>query len=886
MGTATTFAELIANAQSEKVFLAELKLAQFPQNWLPPTSYGITVEDAVCHISHEATNSFFWIEGVDLSTYAGTEGSDTPYRVIITDPNGYKLIAYCGAAGGGEALTGETSPNNTAVSDSQVEANSSTGWWGNKEISSSSPNVGSYHLRFPPYGALTLIYSNGEVPTSGRLKKVAFDIKVVTGGAYAQITKGGSTLLDSATYTNAAYQSKIVYYTQDNSPYNYVSWKNTTTDGEFFIDNVSYQHLTDCPATGLHLISTRNGSTHSVESIDANFNPNAATFTVSIDTSIYSVNFLNETVTLPDGSTEVIRKEIAAVEENGTALTVKTSVAEVAAAASSYYHDTANGILYVHTSGGDSPDNYSILAYFWLYFATKGIVLNSKYYEPYIAQNGIPSLSQGVADIHWGTSQISSGAVIFNNGRGFFDQIARNFIWHNKQIKILLGGDSLPYSEYTAIFTGRIVDPTFTKQEFSLSLRSNSFDLLRTLPINDFWTSTWANLDPAAEGKPIPYYWGSYSAAQAPIVTCINTAYAASTYQFKICDTTFHAIKSITQVYVDYGDGVGWQTIAHANEDLTNATFTINTASFVVGTSRVKVAFEGYHSGGTLIEGAPEIAEDILLNQCGYAAADLDSTSFTTSKSISACSLNVPIESQTDALTIIETICKSDLAFFDENGSGQLRYRTWEPAATGTISELTALDFLSNETPTVIDDTTKLFWRVKVGYSYLCEKQSYLYAESTDTESKYKYSKSETLTHETYLRSSSAAETLAQRLNWVTRAPSPSLSVALKTPQISALLGDKVKVTLARAPYGTSGGYDARVFEIINKDISCFPVTMKLTGRDLMDFGNNVGFWTAASAPDYTSATEQEKEDSGYWTDDYGLADPTDQASKNKSLWW
>jgi hypothetical protein len=94
----------------------------------------------------------------------------------------------------------------------------------------------------------------------------------------------------------------------------------------------------------------------------------------------------------------------------------------------------------------------------------------------------------------------------------------------------------------------------------------------------------------------MPYYWGVYSEAQAPIVTCINTAYAANTYQFKICDCAFHAIKSITQVYVDLGTGAGWTAQAHANEDLTNGTFTINNGSFVLGTSRVKVAFEGYHS--------------------------------------------------------------------------------------------------------------------------------------------------------------------------------------------------------------------------------------------------------------------------------------------------
>jgi hypothetical protein len=74
----------------------------------------------------------------------------------------------------------------------------------------------------------------------------------------------------------------------------------------------------------------------------------------------------------------------------------------------------------------------------------------------------------------------------------------------------------------------------------------------------------------------------------------------------------------------------------------------------------------------------PEIVEDILTNQCGYASGDLNATAFAVSKATSTAVLNVHVEKETSALTIIETICQSDLAFFDEDGDGALRYRTWE----------------------------------------------------------------------------------------------------------------------------------------------------------------------------------------------------------------
>lgn len=601
-------------------------------------------------------------------------------------------------------------------------------------------------------------------------------------------------------------------------------------------------------------------------------------------TYTYELAYLNETVTLADGSTETIRKAVVACEIDGVAATAKTSIAEVEATAGTYWHDTANSLLYVHVADDTSPTNNTVIVYFWAYFATKGIVLDSRYYEPYIASNGIPALSQASQQIHWGASQISSGEIVLINSRGYFDQIASKWIWNNKDAKILLGGDSLAYSEYTTIFAGKIMEATFTRNEFSLTIQSKAFDLLRSLPINNFWTDTWPNLEESAEGKPIPYYWGVYDAAQAPLVTCINTAYGTNAYQYKICDCTYHAIKDITQVYIDYGGGLGWQLASHSDEDLTNGTFVLTSDTIVIGTTRVKVAFEGYHSGGTVIEGAPEIVEDILLNQCGYASGDLNAASFTASKANSLVKLNVGIEKDTVAMTIIEQICQSDLAFFDEDGDGALRYRTWEPSATSATDVIDKHDIISD--PEIKEDTSHLYYKVRVGYSHLYSQDKDLYAEKYNDESRYKYGRDDYLTIGTYIREQSQAKALADKINWITRTPSPIVSLTLKAGLIDLTLGDLFKLTLERAPYATAGGYSERVFEIIGKDVSCFPVAVKLTARDLMDFGSNVGFWMGPAAPIWADATPAEREDSGFWCDANGYCLTADTASRYKSLWW
>ena len=64
------------------------------------------------------------------------------------------------------------------------------------------------------------------------------------------------------------------------------------------------------------------------------------------------------------------------------------------------------------------------------------------------------------------------------------------------------------------------------------------------------------------------------------------------------------------------------------------------------------------------------------------------------------------------------------------------------------------------------------------------------------------------------------------------------------------------------------------------------PPEMNLRCRDIAEFGSNVGFWMAADAPDWATATQQQRDDSGFWCDANGYCLTADPTSKNKSLWW
>jgi len=608
---------------------------------------------------------------------------------------------------------------------------------------------------------------------------------------------------------------------------------------------------------------------------------------------VYSKTYRDDTIMLASGASVTVRKELEKIKENGTTIIQKTSLALVKANTPSFFHNVTQSTLYLHTSNGSTPNQFTEVGYFTLRFGTEPKVLysgGSKYYEPYITENGIPRLSANLPSIYWGITNISAGNLQLDNSTGFFDQISKKYLWIKKRCKLLVGGEDLPYSEYKTMFTGEIYDKTYTRLTLDLAIRSTSFDLLRSIPINHFWTSNFPNMDPAAEGKSIPVYYGIYDINQAPLVTCINTSMTtANNRRFKICD---HPVSAITGVYLNFSDVTGWieypVDTGYGSVDLTNATFIVTAASYVTGQTKCKVAFHGaYSTASGTTSGAPEIVEDILLRLCGKIGDDLNTVSFTTSKTDSDVALNVPIENEVSALSVIDKICKSDLAFFDEDADGKYRYRTWSPLVTspGALPSIqTDRDF--TDMPRMIDDTVSLFYKIRVRYSYSANTKESLQTETSDVTSRYKYEKSEVLDHDTYIRGKSDADTLAQRLNLVLKDPSPILTGKTKLQLVDKVLGDKIKITMARSPFEVAGGYVGRVFEIFSISKQFSPAEVEIRARDLKELGGQVGFWTASTAPTWANANSDDKAISGFWTDADGYIDTANEDTLNGSTWW
>jgi hypothetical protein len=206
------------------------------------------------HIATRDGEAMFFHDSIDFSAYAGTDGGSTPYRFVFTDSAGKVATAYGGAAGGGEALGAETVVNGGF--DADTNWSKDTGWTISAGVASCDGSQGSVAAAI--YQPLSVL--------SGQLCKAAYDLTRSAGYAYCRI---GASAMGSSYSSNG---SHIDYITYDGAGGNHNIFGNSDFVGT--VDNFSIKLLTDIPATGLHLMSTKNGTTRNMASVESGFNPN------------------------------------------------------------------------------------------------------------------------------------------------------------------------------------------------------------------------------------------------------------------------------------------------------------------------------------------------------------------------------------------------------------------------------------------------------------------------------------------------------------------------------------------------------------------------------------------------------------------------------------
>ncbi len=472
-------------------------------------------------------------------------------------------------------------------------------------------------------------------------------------------------------------------------------------------------------------------------------------------TNDYRITYLQESITLHNGATHIINKAVTSVSKvvEGTAavaLTEQASQANVSANANSYWHDTANQLLYVRLTGtSDDPETSvdALMVTFTLYFATESVTLNDKFYEPRI--ESAPSISQETESILSGFSIIGAGDLVMNNNDGFFNVIIDKFVWENRIITIKFGGEDLVYSEYATVFTGQIYNKFWNEEEVSFNVRDNQTSLLRSIPETIYNDTDNPNADPNIIGLPVPIAYGTFVERTAPTLFVQDESNKAdgdgNLVIFTIAD---HTVNSADNAWVSPDNGDTWfqltaqspntdapdtagkwggyddtGTIGDASDNSkitvkfavdSGAGTSASTTPYVTDQTRVKFAFKGReNSNTTQMTSLSDTVADLIDTFNDFTSANRNTTSFSDSKTFSDNTMFLYINEVTRTSDIIDKICRSEPAQFFSDAIGKFNYVALNPIVGELLSGTTSTPDTANK---LIDSTAKFITKkVRIG---------------------------------------------------------------------------------------------------------------------------------------------------------------------------
>jgi len=167
-----------------------------------------------------------------------------------------------------------------------------------------------------------------------------------------------------------------------------------------------------------------------------------------------------------------------AVEEDGTALTEKSSLSDCSDNSSSWYWDSTNERLYLHTSGSDDPGggSYTIVVYFWEYLsngqydADVGIEYDGNIYLPYLNDDDIPDIQIQTSEYHEGGIRQSFGSIRIINADSRYDTRLSDYIYENREVRLLAGAKGDSYTDFGVFWSGWTGKVEWTEEDITLHI--------------------------------------------------------------------------------------------------------------------------------------------------------------------------------------------------------------------------------------------------------------------------------------------------------------------------------------------------------------------------------------------------------------------------------
>ena len=228
-----------------------------------------TVTAGQTHLATVAAGAMFFHDSIDFSAYAGNDTDSTLYQFVFEDSAGKVAQAYAGAVGSGEALGSELLSNGGFSGSWTGEI--PDGW-----VMVGTADANNYIVKDDVNDTVQIVNKSGYIGIRqdgilnpiGLLYKRVADVFVTSGSL--QIELGGALIPFVATSgLSTAYMTgaiSISFYVQ-----------RAVNNSNAVVSSVSLKQVTEVPATGLHLLSAKNGSTRNMFRTESGFNPNLIT---------------------------------------------------------------------------------------------------------------------------------------------------------------------------------------------------------------------------------------------------------------------------------------------------------------------------------------------------------------------------------------------------------------------------------------------------------------------------------------------------------------------------------------------------------------------------------------------------------------------------------
>jgi hypothetical protein len=583
-----------------------------------------------------------------------------------------------------------------------------------------------------------------------------------------------------------------------------------------------------------------------------------------------------------------IYRRLDSVWINDLELTSRASVTLVNSNLGSYYYDSANHVLYISTSRGNSPNSFAFVGvWFTIFLSTKDPrFADQPLYEPRLT-GALPQLRATKPDELYGAAIWDDGSLEIANADAMFDALSRLWGWENKRVTLRLGGSSLAFADYLTLRVMRCVSIDVDDMKATLTLKTMSEILSRNIPLNTIGSSTAAawNIGTVSDeisAQPAPVLFGSM--LDCPLRQIADNGSNLATYV--VLDASG-------------GAGPGYSATVAALYAVNNTTGARTTLDVVIDSSALTIGTYGLlgnyayresagytlradltRSGGTLYPGT--MAYQLLL-MCGEDAANIDAAAFTQADTDAPYEVGAYLIESEAAADVMQKIEQSAMLQVYVGTDGLWTCRALNPVATAvaTVVDQDCATWLAKPV-----DQQPLS-DVRVQYRYNPAAQSFREVSRTDSATQFVRETTDSVRLPTYLRTEQDAQEVCDRYAFIKeRARSEIETEQATLALVAAMPGDLVTITRSRAPTRT-GTYvsDTVMLREVTVTLGA-DVSVKVVIDDLAQAFDLVGVYSDDTGADWSTATADQKRTLCFYSDDDGFLDATDATTKNRKVYW